>query len=81
MTPICYFRAVQSLLAYFRYVEKIKVVLWDHLTVCVSVFVSPSRQRLGKHVPAATNTHATTEELLYALFSMPSFSYQRKLGY
>jgi sRNA-binding carbon storage regulator CsrA len=28
-----------------------------------------SRQRLGKHVPAA-NTHGTTEELFDAVFSM-----------
>jgi hypothetical protein len=35
-----------------------------------------ARQRLGKHVPAATNTRATTEELLDALFSMRSMSYQ-----
>jgi hypothetical protein len=34
------------------------------------------RQRLGKHVPTATNTHATTEELLDAVFSMSSMSYQ-----
>jgi hypothetical protein len=29
-----------------------------------------SRQRLGKHVLAANNTHGTTEELLDAVFSM-----------
>jgi hypothetical protein len=29
-------------------------------------------QRLGKHVPAATNTHATTQELLDSVFSMRS---------
>jgi hypothetical protein len=26
-----------------------------------------TKQRLGKHVPAATNTHTTIEELLYAV--------------
>jgi hypothetical protein len=67
-----------SLLSLFR-----KGGLWDHLAVCV--FVSPqrmkagivetegtavSRQRLGKHVPAANNTHVTTEQLLDAVFSM-----------
>jgi hypothetical protein len=36
-----------------------------------------ARQRLGKHVPAATNTHATIEEMLNASFSMRSVSYQR----
>jgi hypothetical protein len=35
-----------------------------------------ARQRLGKHVQAATNAHATTEELLDAVFSMQSGSYQ-----
>jgi hypothetical protein len=31
-------------------------------------------QRLGKHVFAATNTHATVEDLLGAVFSMESMS-------
>jgi hypothetical protein len=40
-------------LTYFSYFERIKVGLWDHVAVCVCVFVcvSPpiaSRQRLGK---------------------------------
>jgi hypothetical protein len=39
-----------------------------------------ARQRLGKHFPAATNTYATTEELLEASFSIRSVSYQRKEG-
>jgi hypothetical protein len=34
-----------------------------------------AKQWLNKHVPAATNTHATTE-LLDVLFSMQSVSYQ-----
>jgi hypothetical protein len=38
------------------------------------------RQRLGKNVTAATNTHATTEELLDQLFYMRFASYQRKVG-
>jgi hypothetical protein len=33
-------------------------------------------QRLCKHIPAATNTHATTEELLEVTFSMRHMSYQ-----
>jgi hypothetical protein len=33
-----------------------------------------ARQRRDKHVSAATNTHATTEELLEAMFSMQSVS-------
>jgi hypothetical protein len=35
-----------------------------------------ARQRLGKHISAATNTHATIYELLDAVFSMRSVSYQ-----
>jgi hypothetical protein len=109
--------------AYFPYFEKIKVGLWDHDAVCVSVnpsinfwipepifmklciyiltleliwtayFINPShqsvclyrictplsRQRLGKNVTAATNTHETGGELLDASFSMRSVSYQRKV--
>jgi hypothetical protein len=45
-------------LAYFPYFEK-KVGLRDHLAVSVFVYVSPlsfARQRLCKHVPAATDT-------------------------
>jgi hypothetical protein len=35
-----------------------------------------ARQRLGKHISAATNTHATIEELLAAAFSLLPVSYQ-----
>jgi hypothetical protein len=69
-------------LAYFPYFEKIKICLWDHLAVCVSVYVSPSivdRQRLGKHVPASVNTHTTIEDVLGASYSLPSLSYQMKV--
>jgi hypothetical protein len=34
--------------------------------MCIRLIVA--RQRLGKHVPAATNTHATIEELMNAYF-------------
>jgi hypothetical protein len=46
------------------------------------MFIPPivARQRLGKNVTAATNTHAKIEELLEASFSMPSVSYQRKVS-
>jgi hypothetical protein len=37
-----------------------------------------ARLRLGINVTAVTNTHATIEELLDALFSMWSASYQGK---
>jgi hypothetical protein len=43
-----------------------------------------ARQGLGKYVSAATNTHATIEELLGAVFSMGSMSQivcsERKVG-
>jgi hypothetical protein len=35
-----------------------------------------ARQQLGKHMPAARNTNATTEELLNVVYSMWSVSYQ-----
>jgi hypothetical protein len=37
-----------------------------------------AKQRLGRNVTAATNTHATIEELLDASFSMWPVSYQGK---
>jgi hypothetical protein len=46
--------------------------------VCAPPIVA--RQRLGKNVTAATNRHATIEELLDASSSMRSMSYQRKVG-
>jgi hypothetical protein len=76
-----------ALWAHFSYFGKIKVVLWDHV-VCVCVcpsqqagIVDPeekviARQWLGKHVPATKNTQATTEEMLDAVLSMRSVSYQ-----
>jgi hypothetical protein len=39
-----------------------------------------ARQRLGKNVTAAINTHATKEKKLKASFSMRSVSYQRNVG-
>jgi hypothetical protein len=39
-----------------------------------------ARQRLGKHVTAATNTHLTIE-LLDASFSMRLMAHQKKVGY
>jgi hypothetical protein len=45
------------------------------LCVCVFPFIA-ARQRLGKQIPKLTNTHATVEELLDAVFSMRSVSYQ-----
>jgi hypothetical protein len=51
-----------------------------HQSVCLYVYPSVvTRQRLGKIVTAATNTHVTSL-LLNASFSMRSVSYQRKVG-
>jgi hypothetical protein len=47
--------------------EKIKTGLWDNFVVCVPPIIAI--QRLGKHVPATTNTRET-EEMLDASFSM-----------
>jgi hypothetical protein len=62
---------------------------WAHLngvltkylpSVCMYVYPSVvARQRLGKNVTAATNTHAPIEELLDASFSIRSMSCQRKV--
>jgi hypothetical protein len=67
-------------LAHFSYFEKkykeaYKIVL---LSACVSLPIILI-QLIDKHIPVATNTHATrtaTEELLAVLFSMWSVSYQ-----
>jgi hypothetical protein len=52
-----------------------------HLTPKKSVVVQLeetiiARQRLSKHIPAATNKYATTEELFEAVFSMRFVWYQ-----
>jgi hypothetical protein len=53
----------------------------SHQSVCLYTYPHiVARQRLGKNVIAATNTHATIEELLEASFSVRSVSYQRKVG-
>jgi hypothetical protein len=49
------------------------------LSVCLCIPTIVSRKRLGKHVPSATNTHTTIEELLEASFCMRSASCQRKV--
>jgi hypothetical protein len=46
---------------------------------CLCIPLIVARQRLGKHFPVATNTHATTEESLDTSFSMRTVSYQRKV--
>jgi hypothetical protein len=53
----------------------------SHQSVCLYVYPPiVARQRLGKNVTAAINTHATIEELLDTSFSMRSVSYQGKVG-
>jgi hypothetical protein len=54
-----------------------------HPSVCVYVYVYDpvaASHRLGKNVIAATNTHATIEELMDALLSMQSVSCEWKVG-
>jgi hypothetical protein len=47
--------------------------------VCLYLYPrNAARQRIGKNVTAATNIHATIEELLDSSFSVPSVSYERK---
>jgi hypothetical protein len=51
-------------------------------SVCLNMYPAiVARQWLGKNVTAATNTHATIEELLVASFSMWAVSYRGKVGY
>jgi hypothetical protein len=59
------------------HIKKIKIGLCDHLAPCLCVY-SPTvaRQRFGKNVLAATNTHTTIEELIDTSFSKRSVSYQ-----
>jgi hypothetical protein len=69
-----------SLLALLWKINKSRLMRSPH---SVSVRVSPLtvvRQRLSKHVSAAMNTHATTEELLEVSISIRCVTYQRKVG-
>jgi hypothetical protein len=73
----------KKLVMYIMAPESISMVYVIHPShQSVSICVSPlaARQRLGKNVTAATNTHATVEELLNVSFPMRSVSYQRKVG-
>jgi hypothetical protein len=61
--------------AYFYFSQNkesklIKGALLDHPDICLFLFLNVNRKCLGKHVPAAMNTHVTTEELLNAVVSM-----------
>jgi hypothetical protein len=63
----------------------LKEVLHKSLpSVCVATCVCHiivAKQRLGKHVTAATNKHSTIKKFRNASLSMQSVSYQRKIGY
>jgi hypothetical protein len=59
---------VPLLLVYFRC-----------MSACVSLYHCLPRQWLGKHVSAATNTHATVEQLLDGSLSMQSVFYLREV--
>jgi hypothetical protein len=51
----------------------------SHQSLCLYVYPTiVARQRLGKNITAATNTHTIIGELLDASFSMQSVLYQRK---
>jgi hypothetical protein len=70
---------------YIKASEPISAVYFinpSHQSVCLYMY-SPivARQRLGKDVTAARNTHAVIEELLEVSFFMRHVSYQREVGY
>lgn len=72
-----------DLLVHFFLFSKNRKMLMRSLC-CLSVYSYPrnlARQQLAKYFPAATNTHATVEELLDAPFYLRSVSYQTKIGY
>jgi hypothetical protein len=48
------------------------------VSMCIPPFIA--RQQLRKHIPAATNTHTTIEQLLNSLFSMWRVLYKKKVG-
>jgi hypothetical protein len=53
----------------------------SHQSECPYVYPPiVARQRLGKRVTAATNTHATVKELLDASFYMRFVRYKTKVG-
>jgi hypothetical protein len=73
-------RIFMKLCMYIKAFEPISTAYFinpSHQSVSVCIV---ARQRLSKHVTAATNTHATVEVLLDALSSMWSESYQMKVA-
>jgi hypothetical protein len=69
---------------YIRAPEPISMAYFMNppISLCVYMYIHPivARQQLSKCVTAATNTHTTVEELLYASFSVLSVLYHRKVG-
>jgi hypothetical protein len=62
-------------------ISAVYVINSSHQSVCLYVNSdNVARQRLDKNVTAATNTRATIEELLEALFSLRSVSRHGKVG-
>jgi hypothetical protein len=77
--PVCDIK--YPFLAYISYFERRGRLMRSIccLPVCTCITPIIARQRLAKHIPAATNTHEI-KELLNMPFSMRSVSYQRKMG-
>jgi hypothetical protein len=69
-------------LAYFPYLKNKRRLMRSPCALCIFMCMPPivAGQCLGKHVPAATNTHATIEEFMNVSFSMRPVSCQRKVG-
>jgi hypothetical protein len=76
------YSSVPFLIQFPYFEKKIEVGLRRYFALCVPVRVSPlivARQRLGKHVPSATNTHATVKKIVRWVFFPLSSSYKRKV--
>jgi hypothetical protein len=62
-------------------ISKAYFINHSHQSMCIYVYPTMvARQRLGKDITAATNKHATIEEMLEASFYKRSVSYQRNVG-
>jgi hypothetical protein len=79
----CLNQPLSNLVVYImppEFITKAFFIYPSHLSVCLYVnTTTAARQRLGKNVTAAMNTHAI-EELLNTSFSTRPVSYQRKAG-
>jgi hypothetical protein len=62
-------------------ISKLHIINTSHLYVCLYVYsLIVARQRLGRNMMAAKNTHATIQKMLDASFSTSSVSDQRIVG-